>query len=91
MQVPSHTTQSTSSRLFAGTTTSFTQKASTRADSNTSIVDAYERLDKNGTALSKLRMNHASVLDAGRRDTKGGSRFLAQKLILLRRFVFRRL
>jgi hypothetical protein len=72
-QVPSHITQRTESRLSAGTTTSPLQNASTLAVSSNSIVDAYERLVRNGTALSKLRMNHASVLDAGRIDTSGGA------------------
>ena len=30
-------------------------------------------LDRNGTALKRLRMNQASVLEAGRSDTSGGA------------------
>mmetsp|Transcript_9185 Transcript_9185/g.13306 ORF Transcript_9185/g.13306 Transcript_9185/m.13306 type:complete len:212 (+) Transcript_9185:1934-2569(+) len=71
MHVPSQTTHNTSRRRAAGTTIALTQKASTRAVSRTSIVEAYERLDMKGTALSKFKMNQASVLDVGRTATRG--------------------
>ena len=36
-------------------------------------------LERKGTALSKFKMNHASVLDAGLRETSGGSMNLSCK------------
>jgi hypothetical protein len=35
-------------------------------------VQSSPYLERNGTALSKFKMNHASVLEAGLNDTRGG-------------------
>ena len=73
IQVPSQTTTKLLLRRSADRTVSLQQYATTRAVSRTSIVDVYDRLDKKGTALNKLRINQASELDVGRSDTGGGS------------------